>query len=152
MRILCTLLVLLFSGAAHARSTPVIWNGSKAKVITATGITDSGGVHFVTSNNAGTGERIERLTGACQATSAHTTRSGTSIALGNISAGTCSITFAAGVFSAAPTCVISTNQNTPSSVFMSSNTTSATAGTVSCYTGSAACSSFGFNLVCVGPR
>ncbi len=98
----------------------------------------------VTSNTTGA-ERIERAIIACNAASSITSQSGSWLsAVGNRSSTACTITIAAGAFSAKPTClfVMSTTRQATAA-----DLTSATAGTL--YGDS---SDYAGQLICMGPR
>lgn len=102
-------------------------------------------VNSITSNTAGV-ERLERAELNCDAASSITSQSGTWLtAIGNRSTAACTITVAAGIFSAMPACVFTAKAATvqATSVVM----TSATAGTV--YGASADYDGY---LMCMGPR
>jgi hypothetical protein len=102
-------------------------------------------VGSVTSSSPGA-ERIERADLNCDATSSITSQSGSWLsAIGNRSTAACSITIAAGIFSATPTCTFTTKATTVQATAV--NMTSATAGTV--YGASADYDGY---LMCMGPR
>lgn len=114
-------------------------------------------VGSVTSNSTGA-ERVERAVLDCDAASSITSQSGTWLSsIGNVSSGACALTVAAGIFSAAPTCVAA-----PSEVYTGNVTTftvvstSATSLSLDCRTdgggGPAACSDVNATIICMGSR
>lgn len=114
----------------------------------------------VTSGNMSGGERVERAKLNCDSGSAITSQSGSWISsIGNVSSGFCAVTIASGVFSAAPTCTVTTNINSTS--FLVSplvhtiTTTGFSVGAVFITGGSAtvtATTSSDFEVQCQGPR
>lgn len=90
----------------------------------------------------------------CDGSSAITSQNGSWVSsVGNISTGVCTVTLAAGTFSATPICVSNYYVNTSSNAIVSNQATSSTSVSVGCRsdTGSS-CAAFDFNLICMGPK
>ena len=113
----------------------------------------------VTSNTSGM-ERIERATVNCSSSSSVTSQSGSWISsVGNISSGVCSITLAAGIFSATPSCTVAHNASDAGVVSMNQLlANSATSLSYTCrYVNSGSstvnnCTSASANIICMGAR
>lgn len=109
-------------------------------------------VNSVTSQTNGA-LRIEHGILNCDAGSAITSQSGTWISsIGNISTGACTVTLVSGIFSTAPTCMVSAKTgSTPQIVYVGANSaTSLTLGGIS-DTG-ANSTTVDSNIICIGPR
>lgn len=115
-------------------------------------------VGSVLSNSSGV-ERVERARLNCDGSSVITSQSGSWItSIGNISSGTCAITFATGIFTAPPSCVYSGDQGGANEVFTTTVATSTTGVTVklqtTAYGGTTWANSAGydFQIICMGPK
>lgn len=110
-------------------------------------------VGSVTSNSSGL-ERIERADLNCDAGSAITSQSGSWVSsIGNVSGGACAVTLAAGMFSAAPSCVVSGQQTGSTPLIINASIASSTSVTIDCATdAAAACTGYDVSLICAGPR
>jgi hypothetical protein len=120
-------------------------------------------VGSVTSGSTGA-ERVERATLNCDAGSAIVRQSGSWVSsIGNISSGVCTVTVAAGIFSAAPTCTVSAYVTGPSVSFSAAGgsqpiaalnaatTTTSVAVKVTSDSANVA-TAVDFDLICMGPR
>lgn len=111
----------------------------------------------VTSNTSGL-ERIERAKLTCSGASAIVSQSGSWISsIGNISTGACTVTIAAGIFSAAPSCFMTAdNQNGTIAFGAQANVVSSTSVIVTGAYNSAGTTttttSWTPHLLCMGPR
>lgn len=98
------------------------------------------------------GRETEFVTVACSSSSSKTDEDSILSAVGNISSGTCSFTMTSGLFSTAPRCFVTLINGAVSDTKVNCQTTSATAGTVSCYGNGANCTSFSVNMMLNAPR
>lgn len=107
-------------------------------------------VNSVTSNSSGL-ERVERANIANAGTCSISAQSGSWLSgiSGPASAGACALTFAAGTFSAAPTCVATAVTDAHYSTMVS---TAATTSGVTIRVRDASGQNVPFNLICMGPR
>lgn len=111
-------------------------------------------VNSVSSNGSGPW-RIESALLTCSGSSSIQSQTGTWISsIGNIGAGNCTVTFAAGAFSAAPFCVMTQrNQSNPDSIF-SANSVTSSSFSMDCDLAASGtdCTSFDAYLMCMGAR
>jgi len=111
-------------------------------------------VGSVTSNSTGA-ERIERARINCDSGSAITSQSGSWISsVGNVSSGTCTLTLASGMFSAAPSCTATIVQSATSThaVKISSTAAGSVVSLAIDSNSGATLSSYDFDIICMGPR
>lgn len=91
----------------------------------------------------------------CDAGSAITSQSGTWISsIGNVASGACTVTLAASVFSAAPTCFINDTVVVNPANILSASATSSTSVTIDCDAAATGtdCTAYDVNFMCIGPR
>lgn len=108
----------------------------------------------VTSSSSGV-TKVEAANINCDAGSAITSQHGSWVSsVGNASGGACAITLSGGVFSSAPYCTVSPNAAFASvGLILSVTASSATAVSVDCEDdASSACTSYDFNIICVGAK
>jgi len=105
------------------------------------------------STGIANGRVFDTATVLCSSSSSITRDLGGLISsIGNISSGTCSLTLAAGKFSAAPDIVTNLNANAANDTKPAANCTSATACTISYYCSGSACTSAAATVFLSGPR
>lgn len=103
--------------------------------------------------SGGTSERIERIRVTNSGTPTITSQSGTWVSsITDGGAGVATLNVVSGIFSAAPTCVVSQYGGGGTALCYVSTTISATSVQIVCYNSSFALTDRDFMLLCMGPR
>lgn len=97
--------------------------------------------------------RVEYMSGACSSSSSISAQSGSWISsIGNISAGGCQVNFASGYWSGTPRCVIATHGDSNPNTNIATYNPTTTEIIAVCKASGASCTSWQFNMICMGAR
>lgn len=148
--------------SAVTQAAPMTWASGDFVTIKVTGLPIVGWastnntpmlVNSVINSSTGI-TRVEASNINCDASSAITSQHGSWVSsVGNVSGGACAVTLTTGTFSAAPYCLVEITGAISTGLETSVTASSATAVSVDCEDdASNACTSYDFNLFCIGAK